>query len=135
LAEKPPEEAEAVFSVITGARDRALALIAEGLEAGRPVTGAEVDRETRAFLTNAGYGAYIAHRTGHGIDTEVHGCGVNLDSVEFPDHRTIIEGSCFSVEPGLYLEHFGLRTEINAYRRNDRVIVSGGPVQTVLLTL
>ena len=66
------------------------------------------------------------HRTGHGIDTNCHGSGVNLDGVEFPDNRKILPGSCFSIEPGIYLKDFGMRTEINMYLTNEGIpIISG----------
>ena len=135
MAGTVPPEAQNIFRIITGARDRALSFITGNLEKGTPVIGADVDRITRSFIEEAGFGPSFLHRTGHGIDTEVHGCGVNMDSTEFPDYREIIEGSCFSLEPGIYLDSFGMRTEINAYRRNGRCIVSGGPVQTRILTL
>lgn len=135
LASSVPPEAERVFRVITGARDRAVEFVSRRLEQGKAVTGAEVDRAVRAFIEAEGYGEYLCHRTGHGIDTDVHGSGVNMDSVEFPDDREIIEGSCFSIEPGVYLENFGMRTEINAYRRGNTLVVSGGPIQHTILTL
>lgn len=135
LGSSIPEDARRVFRAVTGARDRAVEFISRRLEEGTAVTGAEVDDLARTFLRDAGYGRYIRHRTGHGIDTDVHGSGVNMDNLEFPDHRAIIEGSCFSIEPGLYLDSFGMRTEINAYRRGNRLTVSGGPIQQDILTL
>ena len=135
LAKTVPEELQTLFQTVTGARDRALDYISDRFEQGLPVIGADVDRVSRAYIEDAGYGTYICHRTGHGIDTEVHGSGVNMDCVEFPDHREIINGSCFSLEPGLYLERYGMRTEIDAYRKNGRLVVSGGPIQKQILTL
>jgi Xaa-Pro aminopeptidase len=75
----------------------------------------------------------LRHRTGHGIDQEVHGFGVNLDSVEFPDSRLLLEGSCFSVEPGVYLDEFGMRSEINVYISGGKPVVSGKNPQFELL--
>lgn len=135
MAETASPEAERVFRTVTGARNGALDFITGRLKDVRSVTGAEVDRTTRAYIEDAGYGGYFCHRTGHGIDTDVHGSGVNMDAVEFPDEREIIEGSCFSIEPGIYLEHFGMRTEIDAYRWNGSLVVSGGPIQHTILTL
>ncbi|MDR1626760.1 MAG: M24 family metallopeptidase [Spirochaetia bacterium] len=121
------------FAVLAGARDAAVAFIASALEAGRPVRGMDVDAHVRAVLAGAGYGGALRHRTGHGIDTRVHGCGVNLDSVEFPDSRLLLEGSCFSVEPGIYFADYGMRSEINVIIKEGRPFVSGKTPQKELL--
>ncbi len=92
-----------------------------------------MDREVRAFLEDSGYGEAVKTRTGHGIDQEVHGFGANLDSIEFPDSRLLLEGSCFSVEPGIYLDDFGMRSEINVYISGGKPIVSGKKLQFELL--
>jgi Xaa-Pro dipeptidase len=125
--------AETVFGTVVEARELALSFIRQSLAAGGSVSGERVDREVRSFLERSGYGANLRHRTGHGIDQEVHGFGVNLDSVEFPDSRLLLEGSCFSVEPGVYLDDFGMRTEINAYISGGKPVVSGKKPQFELL--
>jgi Xaa-Pro dipeptidase len=135
LAEEPAPRYTRVFDAVSGAREAALALISEGLERGKAPSGAEVDRAARAFITKAGFGDALRHRTGHSIGERAHGFGVNLDSVEFPDDRLLSEGSCFSVEPGVYLSDFGMRTEINAYIHGGRLVVSGGERQARLLGL
>jgi Xaa-Pro aminopeptidase len=94
-----------------------------------------VDRRARAVLQEAGYGQYLKHRTGHAIDAQLHGYGTNLDSVEFPDPRRLIEGSCFSVEPGVYLPGFGIRCEVNVLIRGGTAVVTGGGPQSELLKL
>jgi Xaa-Pro aminopeptidase len=128
-----PGTAESAFRTVVQARELAVSFIDSSLAAGQSVTGERVDREVRAFLERAGYGENLRHRTGHGIDQEVHGFGVNLDSVEFPDSRLLLEGSCFSVEPGVYLEDFGMRSEINVYIAGGRPVVSGKQPQSELL--
>lgn len=131
----PPDPLLGVFSVLTEARDRTIQFIQQKLENRETVSGKEADAFCRRFLKEAGYGQALKHRTGHGIDRELHGFGVNLDSVEFPDDRTILEGSCFSIEPGLYFEEFGMRTEVNAYVREGRLHLSGPYKQTTILTI
>ena len=86
-----------------------------------------MDRKAREIIGSAGYSPGLKHRTGHGIDTEVHGSGVNMDSVEFPDSRLLLEGSCFSLEPGIYFPDYGMRTEVNVYIRDGKPHVSGSP--------
>ena len=108
------------------AREGAIRFIADELAAGRRPAGAAVDQKTRDILIGLGYGAALRHRKGHGIDTECNGSGVNMDSVEFPDSRLLLEGSCFSLEPGIYFDDFGLRTEIDVYIRDGKPVVSGG---------
>ena len=130
-----PEEAAEMFAAVRAARDRCLSFINGKLEEGRCVRGSDADRAAREVLINRGFESLIKHRTGHGIDTEVHGSGAGLDSVEFPDNRPLLEGSCFSIEPGLYSSRFGMRTEIDAYISGGRLKVSGGPIQTGILTI
>ncbi|MDR0722059.1 MAG: M24 family metallopeptidase [Treponema sp.] len=122
------------FTDLVEVREAVYRFIAAELEAGRPVSGAMVDTKTRDLLTGLGYQRAIKHRTGHGIDTECHGYGVNMDSVEFPDSRLILEGSCFSLEPGIYFSDFGLRTEINVYIMHGKPHISGKDRQFTLLT-
>ncbi|MDR1900050.1 MAG: aminopeptidase P family protein [Treponema sp.] len=128
-----PARTAGAFQDLTGAREGAFRFIGEELAAGRKVRGAGVDRKTIEILSGLGYAGAIRHRTGHGIDTEVHGSGVNLDSAEFPDDRFLLEGSCFSLEPGIYFEDFGLRTEIDVYIAQGRPVISGGDRQFTLL--
>ena len=84
-----------------------------------------VDQKTRELLTARGRGGALKHRTGHGIDRDCHGSGVNIDGVEFPDHRLLLDGSCFSLEPGIYFSDFGLRTEIDVYISGGKPVISG----------
>ncbi|MDR3161631.1 MAG: M24 family metallopeptidase [Spirochaetaceae bacterium] len=135
-APEAPAAVRDAFSALVEAREGTLNFIGRELAAGRKLTGAQVDRKARQLLSDSGYGDALRHRTGHGIDTECHGSGVNIDSVEFPDHRFLLEGSCFSLEPGIYFGEFGLRTEIDVYIYRGKPVVSGGdyPRQTKLLT-
>lgn len=116
------------------ARDLALSFIRGRSSAGKAIRGSDVDEAVRAFLEGKGYGAALRHRTGHGIDRDCHGSGVNLDCVEFPDARFLLEGSCFSVEPGIYFDTYGMRTEIDVLMREGLPLVTGGSPQTALLT-
>ena len=127
-----PSELEHHFSRLAFVRDAAFSFIEARLAAGNALSGAETDAWTRKLLAAEGYGAALRHRTGHGIDTECHGSGVNIDSVEFPDSRLLLEGSCFSLEPGIYLEHYGMRTEIDVYIEGGKPRCAG-PVQGALL--
>ncbi|MDL2229358.1 M24 family metallopeptidase [Treponema sp. OttesenSCG-928-L16] len=133
-AQEPAPGAEKAFADLVSAREGAFDFIAAELAADRRPTGAMVDRKTRDILTRCGYAGAIKHRTGHGIDTECHGSGANIDSVEFPDERLLLDGSCFSLEPGIYFDDFGLRTEIDVYIRDGKALISGGDRQFKLLT-
>jgi Xaa-Pro aminopeptidase len=120
-----PARIEKDFASLVSAREGAYSFIAQEMAAGRQLSGASVDQKTRRILKDAGYEHALKHRTGHGIDTEVHGSGVNMDSLEFPDSRPILEGSCFSLEPGIYFSEYGFRTEIDVYILNGKPVVSG----------
>ncbi|MFA6505564.1 MAG: M24 family metallopeptidase [Treponemataceae bacterium] len=131
--EKLDKEVDQAWAALVGAREEALSFAEKELCSGIPPTGASIDARVRGYLHAAGYQTALRHRTGHGIDTECHGSGVNLDSIEFPDQRRLLDGACFSVEPGLYFENFGLRTEIDVYIKEGRPCVSGKERQRKLL--
>ena len=133
-APSPTPLQASVFAAVRDAREAAVSLLQRCLADGAPVTGAEVDRAARAVLEGRGFAHGIRHRTGHSIGERVHGYGVNLDSVEFPDERILAEGACFSVEPGLYLEELGMRTEIDCIIHDGRLCVTGTGRQFALLT-
>jgi Xaa-Pro aminopeptidase len=125
-APAPADKVERAFTDLIDAREGAYRFIENEFKAAHIPTGAMVDERAREILISRGYGAALKHRTGHGIDTECHGSGVNIDSVEFPDQRLLLEGSCFSLEPGIYFPDFGLRTEIDVYIHGNRPVISQG---------
>ena len=126
---KADAAAEKHFNDLVEVREAVLdfldASFAEGNVNSTAITGAELDTYCRSLLFAKGYEKAIKHRTGHGIDTEVHGSGANIDSFEFPDARRLMEGSCFSIEPGIYSVEYGFRTEVNVYIQGGRPRVSG----------
>ena len=111
----PPERIQAVFDVVTGARDKALDFIDRAVREGREIAGWQVDDVTRGHIAQAGFGESFVHRTGHSIGEEVHGNGANLDNLETHDDRPLVPRTCFSIEPGVYLPAFGVRSEIDCY--------------------
>lgn len=136
VGETVPEKIARVFEIVKRGRDAAVAFIAERLSAGETVAGWEVDDACRRVIIEAGYGSYFTHRTGHSIDTEVHGAGVNIDHLEVRDDRQLIPGVGFSIEPGIYLPgEFGIRSEIDAYIGADGVEVTTAPNQEEVLPL
>jgi Xaa-Pro aminopeptidase len=129
-----PDEAARAFDAIVRARDTAVALVEEAAMTGRELHGWEVDRAAHDVLVQSGYGPHILHRTGHSLGETVHGNGVHLDDYETHDDRRILPGTGFTIEPGLYFDSFGVRTEINVFRR-DRDVVVSGPRQMALVSL
>jgi Xaa-Pro dipeptidase len=129
-----PEKYAKVFRVLREARDRAVELIRSSVKAGKPLQGWQVDKAARAVVEKAGYGKYFFHRTGHSIGTSVHGNGVNMDGLETQDERHLIPHTCNSVEPGIYLPEFGMRTEVDVYVDDKEACVTG-VVQTEILPL
>ena len=128
VGDRVPERHQEVFQVVATARDSAVKYL-EGLSRqGLPVQGCQVDKLARDYITRQGYGDYFTHRLGHSISGEVHGDAVNLDSFETEDTRNIIPGICFSIEPGIYLPEFGVRSEIDVYMSEDWPVVTT-PVQ------
>ena len=123
---KVPNNVQECFNCLISARDSVLTTLnSNNKKLKGKITGSFLDKQVRKILINAGYEKGIKHRTGHGIDTEVHGSGANLDSVEFPDNRLLFSGCSFSVEPGLYFEDFGLRTEIDITIKDGKTFIPG----------
>lgn len=135
LGAKVPEKFDKVFKVIVRARDNAVAFIQSSIAAGKPPQGWQVDRAARDVIEKAGYGKYFIHRTGHNIGQTVHGNGVNMDGFETHDSRHLIPGTCNSVEPGIYLPEFGMRSEVNVYVSNGEARVTGAVQKEVLALL
>jgi len=129
-----PAEPARAFRAAADARDAAVALVQEAAREGRDLRGWEVDRAARAVLERAGYGAHILHRTGHSLGETVHGNGVHLDDYETHDDRRVLPGSGFTIEPGLYFDTFGVRTEINMFRGVHEAVVTG-PRQMEIMAL
>jgi Xaa-Pro aminopeptidase len=129
-----PDDMVRAFSAICAARDRAVSLVRDGVRAGRDLRGWQVDRAAREVLEQQGYAAHILHRTGHSLGTEVHGNGAHMDDFESHDERRLLPGSGFTIEPGLYFETFGVRTEVNVFVA-DREAELTGPAQTKITVL
>jgi Xaa-Pro dipeptidase len=132
LGTKVPEKYAEVFKVLREARDRAVNLIATSVKTGKPLQGWQVDKAARGVVEKAGYGKYFFHRTGHNIGTSVHGNGVNMDGLETHDVRHVIPHTCNSVEPGIYLPEFGMRTEVDVYVDGKEARVTGAVQQEIL---
>ncbi len=129
-----PEPYAKPFSVICGARDAAIQLVRDAAQAGREIRGWEVDRVSRGVIERGGLGEYFIHRTGHSLGEQVHGNGVHMDDYETHDDRRLLPGTGFTIEPGVYFDSFGLRTEINMYFGAGDARVTGER-QTAITTL
>lgn len=123
--ENPPDEMRKVFGVVTGARDAAVERVKGAVAAGEALCGYQVDDAARGTIRGAGYGEYFTHRTGHSIGVEVHGNGANMDNLETHDERRVSPWTCFSIEPGVYLPNFGIRSEVNMFVGEGEARVTG----------
>jgi Xaa-Pro aminopeptidase len=128
-AQSVPDRYVQAFTAARDGRDAAVALVRHSVAQGRELRGFEVDRACRAVIEQAGFGANFVHRTGHSLGTEVHGNGVHMDDFETHDERRLIPGTGFTIEPGIYSNAFGVRTEINMFV-GDREATVTGPRQT-----
>jgi Xaa-Pro aminopeptidase len=125
LGRDPSEEEARVFDVVRNARDAAIETIRQAFAAGRRIAGWEADEAARGVIREAGFADAFTHRTGHSITTELHGSGAHLDNLEAHDERLILPHTCFSVEPGVYLKHFGIRSEVNMLTSEHAAHVTG----------
>ncbi len=127
-----PARYQEVFSIVARARDAAIALVRDAFAAGRELRGGEVDDAARSVIEASGFGRFFCHRTGHNIGQETHGNGANMDNLETREDRLVMRRTCFSIEPGIYLEgEFGARSEVNVFiDAAGQVHVTGGPPRT-----
>jgi Xaa-Pro aminopeptidase len=134
--ESPPALYQEIFGVVCRARDAALEFVRKRIEAGEPLSGCEVDQVSRSVVEQAGHGDVFLHRTGHSIGFEVHGNGANIDNLETRDERMLVPGSCFSIEPGIYLDgRMAVRTEIDVFIRPSGTVEVCGPIQEELILI
>jgi Xaa-Pro aminopeptidase len=134
LGAQAPARHQEIFSVVRRARDAAVEFISSALQRGQTIRGFQVDDVARGVVCESGYGDYFIHRTGHSLGEEVHSTGANMDNLETHDDRELIAGTCFSIEPGVYLPEFGVRLEVNVYVDEKRAAPTGA-VQKEIVTL
>lgn len=128
----PPSDILNVFDIVRGARDAAVQCVQEAIAAGRRLCGFEVDDVARGFIRERGFGDAFFHRTGHSIGVDVHGAGANIDNLENHDDRRIIPWTCFSIEPGIYLSNFGIRSEVDVFAGDGKAWVTGEVQQALV---
>jgi Xaa-Pro dipeptidase len=122
---EPSEKEQRVFEVVKNARDAAVKAVKDAFYVREPIAGWQADDAARTVIQEAGFSKYFTHRTGHNISNTLHGNGANLDNLETHDERLILPNTCFSVEPGLYLDDFGVRSELNMITSAERAVATG----------
>ncbi len=125
VGREPSAREQLVFSTVRDARDAAISAVQTAFAANRSLCGYEADDAARAVIRDAGFGEYFTHRTGHNITEEIHGPGAHLDNLETHDARLLLPNTCFSVEPGIYLQEFGVRSEIDMMTAPGKAWVTG----------
>lgn len=136
-ASEPTARQQEIFSIVRKAQKEAIALVKKRFAEKKMLQGWEVDDAARRIVESAGYGKYFIHRTGHNIDTSVHGSGTHMDNLEMHDERPILLSTCFSIEPGIYFPgEFGVRLETDVYVHQDgKVEVVGGEQDEIIRLL
>jgi Xaa-Pro aminopeptidase len=136
LAASVDPKTREVWEAVRDARDAALDFLRAKAREGAEVRGYEVDDVARALIRERGFGDRFVHRTGHSIDTELHGSGPNLDNLETKDDRVLVPGVGFSVEPGVYLPgELGVRSEVNVHWGPDGPEVTPASAQRDIFLL
>ncbi len=136
VGETVPEKFTKVFNIVAAARDAGIAMVTSAFANGTAIRGFEVDHVVRKVIIDAGYGQFFVHRTGHNIGQETHGNGANIDGLETRDDRRLLPRTCFSIEPGIYLPEFGVRSEIDVLIDGaGQVHVTGGALQTAIVPI
>jgi len=134
IGREPTERERLVFNTVRNARDAAIAAVRSAFTSKRAICGFEADDAARQVIREAGFGDFFTHRTGHNIARELHGPGAHLDNLETHDERTLLPCTCFSVEPGIYLPEFGVRSEVNMLTAPGEAWVTG-KLQTELVRI
>jgi Xaa-Pro dipeptidase len=135
IGDRVPQKIQDVFEVVRDARNKALDFLRGRILAGHPVIGYEVDEKTRHYIESKGYAAFFTHRTGHSIGEEVHWIGANMDNFETVEQRRILPRTCFSIEPGIYLKEFGIRSEVDVYVEERHLEVNPPQLQEELVLI
>lgn len=136
VGKEVPARIREIFAIVAAGRDAGIAKVKSAFAARQPLLGWEVDHACRSVIEKAGYGDYFVHRTGHSIGQEVHGNGANMDGLETREERRVMPRTCFSIEPGIYLPEFGVRSEVDVFvDANGGVHVTGGEPQTFVPAL
>src|SRR5689334_16459496 len=136
IGDSVPPEQQKIFNVVRDGRDASIKAAQKRYPTGEILYGWQIDEEARQSITKAGFGEYFLHRTGHSIHEEVHGNGANIDNLETQDSRRLMQGTCFSIEPGVYLKgNFGVRSEVDMYLSEKEAIVTGLPIQTEVIPI
>jgi Xaa-Pro dipeptidase len=125
VGREPSAREQQVFEIVRNARDATIAAVKAAFAADRPISGFEADDAARSVIDRAGFGEYFTHRTGHNIAQELHGPGAHLDNLETHDERRLLPHTCFSVEPGIYLPEFGVRSEVDMMTAPGKAWVTG----------
>jgi Xaa-Pro aminopeptidase len=125
IGREPSKKEQLVFDTVRRARDAAISVVESAFAQNRPIRGFEADDAARSVIRDAGFAEFFTHRTGHNIAHEIHGSGAHLDNLETHDVRRILSHTCFSVEPGIYLPEFGVRSEINMLTAPGKAWVTG----------
>ncbi|MEO6828711.1 MAG: M24 family metallopeptidase [Acidobacteriaceae bacterium] len=125
VGRQPSAQEREIFDTVAAARDAAIQAVEQAFAARQPIAGWQADDAARDVIRATGFGEYFTHRTGHSIATEIHGNGANLDNFETHDERLLLPNTCFSVEPGIYLPEFGVRSEVDMMTRPGEARVTG----------
>jgi Xaa-Pro aminopeptidase len=125
VGREPTEREQLVFETVRNARDAAIDAVSRAFAEGRSIRGFEADDAARGVIAAAGFGEFFTHRTGHNIAQELHGAGAHLDNLETHDERLLLPNTCFSVEPGIYLPEFGVRSEVDMLTAPGKAWVTG----------
>jgi len=135
VGQQIPENIKKIFKVVTIARNAAIKFLKESLKEKSIIYGWQVDDVARRHISNEGYGKFFTHRTGHSLDQDLHGSGVNIDNFEIKDTRRILPGIGFTIEPGIYLRDFGIRSEVDIYIDENKEILITTPLQQSIIKL
>ena len=127
VGKKVPEKIQKTWEVLISARDSAIGYIKKEIKKGKFPRGLDIDRVTHDTIGKAGLGNGIKHTIGHslGFDSP-HG---KLPGINWREYSPILPNVGYTIEPGIYLENFGMRSEIDFYIDDQKRCIITTPVQ------
>jgi Xaa-Pro aminopeptidase len=133
IGKSPSDRHREIFGIVRDARKAGCAAVLSAFAERRKIAGWAIDEVTRDFIREKGYAEYFVHRTGHNIGSSIHGNGANIDNLETKDEREVLPNTCFSIEPGIYLPEFGVRSEVNVITRPGKAEITGREQEELVL--
>ncbi|MDB5204076.1 MAG: peptidase [Candidatus Taylorbacteria bacterium] len=124
---KIPKEIQKTWEVLIKSRSNAIEYIESEIKKNQMPRGVDIDRVAHDHIGSNGYSDAIKHTIGHslGFDSP-HG---KLPGINWREYSLILKNVGYTIEPGMYLKDFGMRTELDFYVNDKNEMLITTPIQ------